>query len=73
MTGVQTCALPILGFVLGRLMEEKFRQAMIMSRGSFSTFLDNWIAAVLIVLAIGLVVLAVIPAVSRGREQAFQE
>jgi putative tricarboxylic transport membrane protein len=63
----------LLGFVLGRLMEEKFRQAMIMSRGSFSTFLDNWIAAVLIVLAIGLVVLAVIPAVSRGREQAFQE
>jgi putative tricarboxylic transport membrane protein len=63
----------LLGFVLGKLMEEKFRQAMILSRGNFATFIDNPIAAALLVMAIILVVLAVLPAISRERERAFQE
>lgn len=46
----------LLGFVLGPLMEEHFRQAMLMSRGSFSTFIDSPISAtVLAVTAILLV------------------
>ncbi len=35
----------LLGFVLGPLMEEHFRRAMLMSRGSFSTFIDRPISA----------------------------
>jgi len=35
----------LLGFVLGPLMEEHFRRAMLMSRGSFSTFVDRPISA----------------------------
>ena len=31
----------LLGFVLGRLMEEKLRQALVISRGSFETFVDR--------------------------------
>jgi TctA family transporter len=37
----------LLGFVLGPLMEEHFRRAMLMSRGSFSTFIDRPISATL--------------------------
>lgn len=35
----------LLGFVLGPLMEEHFRRAMLMSRGEFSTFIDRPISA----------------------------
>src|ERR1700741_4521027 len=31
----------LLGFVLGRLMEEKLRQALVISRGRFKTFVDR--------------------------------
>jgi TctA family transporter len=34
-----------LGFVLGPLLEEHFRRAMLLSRGSFSTFIDRLIGA----------------------------
>ena len=35
----------LLGFVLGRLMEEKLRQALVISRGNFKTFIDAGPAA----------------------------
>jgi putative tricarboxylic transport membrane protein len=63
----------LLGFVLGRLMEEKLRQAMALSEGSFMTFIDRPIAAVLLVIAFVTMVIAVLPAVSRSREEAFKE
>jgi putative tricarboxylic transport membrane protein len=47
-------------YVLGRLMEEKLRQAMILSRGSFTTFIENRIAAVLLAVAAAIVVIAVL-------------
>ena len=63
----------LLGFVLGRLMEEKMRQALALSEGSFMTFVERPVAATLLVLAAAVMVIAVLPAVSRSRAKAFQE
>ena len=63
----------LLGFVLGRLMEEKLRQALALSDGSFMTFVERPLSAALLVLALLVMVVAVLPAVRRGREEAFQE
>jgi len=63
----------LLGFVLGRLMEEKMRQALALSEGSFMTFAERPVAATLLVLAAAVMVIAVLPAVSRSRQKAFQE
>jgi putative tricarboxylic transport membrane protein len=63
----------LLGYVLGRLMEEKLRQAMILSRGSFMTFIENPIAAVLLAIAVAIVAIAVLPSVRKGREEVFVE
>jgi putative tricarboxylic transport membrane protein len=63
----------LLGFVLGRLMEEKLRQALALSEGSFMTFVDRPVALVLLLLALAVMVIAVLPAMRRRREEAFQE
>ncbi|HEU4351318.1 MAG TPA: tripartite tricarboxylate transporter permease [Burkholderiales bacterium] len=63
----------LLGFVLGRLMEEKMRQALALSEGSFMTFVERPVAAVLLALAVGIILIAVMPAVARSRQKAFQE
>jgi putative tricarboxylic transport membrane protein len=63
----------LLGFVLGRLMEEKLRQALVLSRGSFLTFVERPVSAALLLVAVVVIVVAVLPAVRKGREQAFQE
>lgn len=46
----------LLGFVLGPLMEEHFRRAMLMSRGEFSTFIDRPISATVLGLTAALLV-----------------
>jgi putative tricarboxylic transport membrane protein len=63
----------LLGFVLGRLMEEKLRQALVISRGSFITFVERPLSASLLVLAVIVIVIAVLPSIRKGREEAFQE
>ena len=63
----------LLGFVLGRLMEEKLRQALALSEGSFLTFVERPISAALLLLALAIIVIAVLPGVRKTREEAFQE
>jgi putative tricarboxylic transport membrane protein len=63
----------LLGFVLGRLMEEKLRQALALSEGSFMTFVERPVAAALLVIAFVLLLVAVLPAVRSKREEAFHE
>jgi putative tricarboxylic transport membrane protein len=62
----------LLGLVLGRLMEEKLRQALLTSHGDFMTFLDRPISATLLAVTLLVIVIAVLPAVHRRREDAFQ-
>jgi putative tricarboxylic transport membrane protein len=63
----------LLGFVLGRLMEEKLRQALALSEGSFMTFVERPVSAGLLLLALAVMVIAVLPTVRKGREEAFQQ
>ena len=63
----------LLGFVLGKLMEEKFRQAMILSRGSFMTFVERPVSAVLLAIAFGLLIIAALPSMRKKREEVFAE
>jgi putative tricarboxylic transport membrane protein len=63
----------LLGFVLGRLMEEKLRQALALSEGSLMTFVERPVAAALLAVAAAVMLVAVLPAVSRSRQKAFQE
>lgn len=41
----------VLGFVLGPIMEENFRRAMLFSGGSYSIFVSTWLSAGLLALA----------------------
>jgi putative tricarboxylic transport membrane protein len=63
----------LLGFVLGRLLEEKMRQALALSQGNFMTFVERPVSALLLALAAIVVVIAMLPAVSQKREEAFKE
>jgi putative tricarboxylic transport membrane protein len=63
----------LLAFVLGKLMEEKLRQALVISRGSFWTFVDRPLSAGLLVLSLILIVIAVLPSIRQGREEVFAE
>ena len=63
----------LLGFVLGPLLEENLRRALIISRGDPSVFVTRPISAVLLVFALALLVTAVLPLVRRRREQIFTE
>ncbi len=63
----------LLGFVLGKLMEEKLRQALIISRGSFMTFLERPISAGLLIVAVAVLVIALLPSMAKKRDEVFTE
>jgi len=54
-------------------MEENFRRAMYLSRGSPMVFVERPISALLLALAAALLVILVLPAVKRKREEVFKE
>jgi len=61
----------LLGFVLGKLMEEYLRRAMTISRGDWTVFFTRPLSATLLVLAIILLAVVFLPAISKKREEAF--
>lgn len=63
----------LLGFVLGDLMEENFRRALLMSRGDLTTFIASPISVGLLLLALGMLVLALLPSFRKSREDVFVE
>jgi putative tricarboxylic transport membrane protein len=63
----------LLGFVLGKLMEEKLRQALVISRGSFMTFIERPLSAGLLAVALAVLIVAVLPAMRKSRDQVFTE
>jgi len=62
-----------LGFVLGRLLEETLRQALIISDGNPLTFLQSPLSATLLVVAAFALVVAVLPKMRKSREDVFKE
>ncbi len=63
----------ILGFVLGPMMEENLRRAMLLSRGDATVFFTSPISAVLLAAAALLLAATLIPKWQKTREQAFSE
>jgi TctA family transporter len=63
----------LLGFVLGPLLEENLRRAMILSRGDPSTFVTRPISATLLALALMVLIVVLLPSVRKKREVVFKE
>jgi TctA family transporter len=63
----------LLGFVLGPLLEENLRRALIISRGDPSVFVTRPISLALLVLAVAAIVVAALPTIRRKREVVFAE
>jgi putative tricarboxylic transport membrane protein len=63
----------LLGFVLGPMMEENLRRALLLSRGDPAVFFTRPISATLLAISAFLVVLVMLPAFAKKREEAFQE
>ncbi len=61
----------LLGFVLGKLMEEYLRRAMTISRGDPMVFFTRPLSATLLGLAFLLLIIVFLPAISKKREEAF--
>jgi TctA family transporter len=63
----------LLGFVLGPMMEENFRRALLLSRGDFTTFVTRPLSLGLLIAAALLVIVVMLPAVKKSREEVFVE
>ena len=63
----------ILGFILGPMMEENLRRAMLLSRGDATVFFTRPLSLALLVVAAVLVVIVALPNIKKKREVAFQE
>ena len=63
----------LLGFILGPMMEEYLRRALLLSRGDWSVFLTRPLSAGLLAGAVLLLVIVLMPSVKAKREEAFVE
>ena len=63
----------LLGLVLGPMLEENFRRAMVLSGGDWSIFVERPISLGFLVLAAGLLVAVALPKIRAQREEAFRE
>jgi putative tricarboxylic transport membrane protein len=63
----------ILGFILGPMMEENLRRAMLLSRGDPTVFFTRPLSLTLLLMAAALVVIVLLPQINKTREQAFHE
>jgi TctA family transporter len=63
----------ILALVLGPLIEENLRRALLISRGDPSVFITRPISAAFLIATVLLLLLMVLPAVRKKREQAVVE
>jgi TctA family transporter len=63
----------LLGFVLGPMLEENLRRAMLLSRGSPSVFVTHPLSLALLVISLALLIIVVMPNIRAKREEAFSE
>lgn len=67
------CAPLILGFIIGPMLEENMRRALLLSRGDLTTFVTGPVSGTLLALSAALLAVVILPAVRSGRERAFAE
>ncbi|HEX6004119.1 MAG TPA: tripartite tricarboxylate transporter permease [Burkholderiales bacterium] len=63
----------ILAFVLGPLMEENLRRALLISRGDATVFIRHPISATFLIATIVLLTVLIIPSIRKKREEAVAE
>ena len=63
----------LLGFILGPMMEENLRRALLLSRGDWSVFVTRGLSASLLAAAALMLIIVLLPAVKNKREEAFVE
>jgi putative tricarboxylic transport membrane protein len=61
----------ILGFILGPLMEENLRRAMLLSRGDPTVFFTKPISAGFMIASVILLTVVALPAIRKKRDEAF--
>ena len=61
----------LLGFILGPMMEEYLRRALVLSRGDWSVFLTRPLSAGLLAASALLLLLVLMPAIQSTRDEAF--
>jgi putative tricarboxylic transport membrane protein len=63
----------LLGFILGPMMEEYLRRAMLISKGDPTVLITRPISATMLVLATAALIVVLLPALRKTREEAFKE
>jgi TctA family transporter len=63
----------LLGFILGPMMEENLRRALLLSRGDWTAFITRPLSAGLLLAAVLMIVVVSLPSIKKKREEAFQE
>jgi putative tricarboxylic transport membrane protein len=63
----------LLGLILGPMMEENLRRALLLSRGDWSVFVTRPLSAGLLAAVVLLLVIVLLPSIKKKREEAFVE
>ncbi len=63
----------LLGFIIGPMLEEYLRRAMLISRGDPTVFVTRPLSATLLAIAAAALVVVLLPSVRKTREEAFKE
>jgi TctA family transporter len=63
----------LLGFILGPMMEESLRRALLLSKGDPGIFFTRPISATMLILAVLAMVVVLLPALQKKRQEAFTE
>jgi putative tricarboxylic transport membrane protein len=63
----------LLGFILGPMMEENLRRALLLSRGDWSAFVTRPLSAGLLLASLAMVVVVMLPSIKSKREVAFKD
>jgi len=63
----------LLGFIIGPMMEEYLRRALLLSRADPMVFVERPISAVMLGMAVAAMAVVLLPSLRKKREEAFQE
>ena len=63
----------LLSFILGPMMEENLRRALLLSRGDWSVFVTRPLSGSLLAAALVLLIIVLLPSVKAKRKEAFVE
>lgn len=63
----------LLGFILGPMMEENLRRALLLSRGDWMTFVNRPLSGALLLGAVLMIIIVMLPSIKNKRQEAFKD